>query len=79
MNIKPVHANHREATQAVAYLLDIPKEQLQGYVIVGIRLDCDYEILSNSVHPEGLAFLLADAAAQTMRHIADAIPVEKVT
>jgi hypothetical protein len=59
-----------EAMAATAYALELPVEDVTGYVIVGILVDGSYRLTSNATSLEQAAGTLADVAAQTMYSIA---------
>ena len=62
-----------DTAAAVEQLLEVPAGSMCGYLIIGIRNDGDYEINSNTTSREALVALLADAASQLARELAEAI------
>lgn len=56
---------------AVAVILDVPADEIEGYVVIGVKADGEYLVTSNASSMEQCAGTLADAAAQTMYRLAE--------
>lgn len=76
MPYREIGIDNSQVLQAVAFALDVPVEELAGFVIVGIHPDNSMEYSGNQAHLEGLAAILAAALADIMYAVASSIPLE---
>lgn len=66
----------REAKAAAAFCLDMRPDEIDGYIVIGILENGDYEITANILSRAHTAALLADVVARTVKDLADEMPHE---
>lgn len=60
-----------QSIAAVAVILDVPADEIDGYVVIGVKANSEYLVTANTSSLEHTAAIMADAASQTMYKLAE--------
>lgn len=63
-----------EGIKAAAFMLELPAADLDGYIVVGLKSDGDYEIGGNFRSSVHVIAVLADVIAHQLAKMADDTP-----